>query len=102
MNVLGTVGQLVAAQADVLDPEKVATGLSKNPLAWGCVILLGAVIFLGRALLASYEKRIEALTVYQEQTNATLTSVVTLGLKTTEALDVVDRVIERYTPSKEG
>lgn len=101
MNVLGSVGRLVQAQADVIDPDRMAAGLAKNPLAWGCVILLGAVVFLGRALLASYEARIQQLVDTNVQTSATLTSVVTLGLKTSEAVETLDRMMDRVSP-KEG
>lgn len=96
--------QLIAGQLDALNPEKIAAGLTAglvSALAWGCVILLSMLIasnvFWVRAYLAQTEKRFESLQEHNAQTTATLTSVVSLSLKQTEGLDVLDRAIDRFT-----
>lgn len=95
---MDTAAEIVGGAATgQIDPGQLATGLATAPLAWGIVVLLAAVAFLGRALLASYEKRLDAMQAAHEQTIATLTSVVTLGLKQAEAMDVLDKAIDRFT-----
>ena len=88
--------------AQVGDAGVVAEGLAKNPLAWGCVILLLTCGWLARTLLASYEARLNDLQTYNDRTMSTLTSVITLGLKQTEATDVLDKALDRFTqPQRE-
>lgn len=98
MNVLSTVMIAATGQLDGVSPEKLAEGLSHNPLAWGCVILLfllvGSSVFLVKALMNSYEARIALMEKMYELLLSTHTGTVTLGLEFTKGLDVMDKAID--------
>lgn len=66
-------------------------------LATSCVVLLLAVAFLGRALMASYEKRLEEMRGAHTQTLETHANVVKLGLQTTEAVSVLGEAVDHVT-----
>lgn len=68
-------------------------------LATSCVVLLLAVAFLGRSLLASYEKRLEEMGRAHAQTLETHSNVVKLGLQTTEAVAVLGEAVDHVTRS---
>ena len=102
--VLAIAGLATPAHAQTIDPEKLATGLSTSlvsALAWGCVVLLsmliGSNVFWVKVYLSLNKDRFEAQQAAHDATVATLTSVVTLSMKQTEAMDVLDKAIDRFT-----
>lgn len=93
------VMQLVVGQVD--EAGKVAEGLTKNPLAWMVVLLLGAVVFLTKQVISGYEARITLMEKMYAQLLETHTGTVTLGLKYAEGLDVLDKAIDKFTNNRE-
>lgn len=80
-----------------IDTNKLQEGLVTAPLATICAVLLVAVWYLFRELRAEQTKRIEQLERGNAQTLETLTSAITLGLKVTEAVEVLDKAVDRFT-----
>lgn len=99
-DVANTVKEAVTGQLDV-SATALADGLAANPLAWFCVILLFLLIssatFLVKALMASYEARISLMEKMYDLLLTTHSGTVTLGLKYTEGLDVLDKALDRFT-----
>lgn len=87
--------------AQVGDAPIVAEGLVKNPLAWVVLGLAAAVVWLAKELRASFEARMTEQKAAHDQTVATLTAVITLNLKQAEAVDVLDKAIDRFTQHRE-
>lgn len=99
-------GELVTGQLDTVDPQKMADGLSKDPLAYGAVILLLLLVasntFMIRALMKSYEDRVALMERMYDLLLTTHRGTVTLGLKFTEGLGIVEKVIEqKYNRQRE-
>ena len=88
------VQEAATGQLDV-SPEKLATGINTAPLAWAVVILLGVVAYLGKLVVSGYEARIALMEKMYAQLLETHTGTVTLGLKFSEGLDVLDKAIDR-------
>lgn len=89
----------VSAHAQVLpiDPHKVTEDLNRAPLAVICFVEFLVIAWLARALERSYEKRLEEGREAHKQTVTTLSSVITLSLKQTESMDVVDKTLDRLS-----
>ncbi len=92
------------AHAQTIDPKDLAAGLSSSltsALAWGCVVLwlmlVGTNVFWVKVYLAQTNDRFAAQQAAHDATVATLTSVVKLSTKQTEAMDVLDKAIDRFT-----
>lgn len=108
-----------------VDPERLASGLAANPLAWGLVLTIGAIVFLfkalidgkstaakelaeakaqaakdladeraklGAALADAQAKLVEQLRADAKEQKETLSSIVPLAHKLTEALEILERV----------
>ncbi len=107
MNVLGLVETVAMGQLEAVDPAKLAAGLSTSlpvALAWVAVILLLLLVatnaFWVKAYLAQVEARFSDQREHQSQTLGTLTSVVTLGLKNHEGLEIVRDVMDHVANSR--
>lgn len=85
------------AYAMELDPSKLADDLNTKALATICVLLVLSVAFLSKALMTSYEKRIERGEQALSQILETHSNVVKLGLQTTDAVKVLGEAVEHVT-----
>jgi hypothetical protein len=100
---------VILGQLDGVAPKELAEGLSQSlpvALAWCCVVLLlmliASNVFWVRAYLKQTEDRIAALWEYSQQQNANLTSVVTLGMKQAEGLEIVDKVMDHVSQQRQS
>lgn len=89
---------LPARAQGVGDASAVADGLVKSPLAWMVLGLAATCVFLAKALITSYETRIKEQGAAHDQTLSTLTAVITLNLKQNEAIEVLDKALDRFVP----
>lgn len=85
---------LILAQ---IDPANLAEGLAKNPLAWLLVIALMTVGFLFRELRTEQAARIAAADAANKEIQEILREVIPLTTKLTNAVDLLDRVVDKMT-----
>lgn len=102
MNVLSTVMNAATGQLlEGVSPEKLAEGLTHNPLAWTTVIcllmLIATNVFWVKIALASYDARVALMEKMFDVLLKQNTGTVTLGLEFTKGLDVMDKVVDQYT-----
>ncbi len=108
MHFFGAMVEAMAlGQLESVDPAKLAAGLSTSlpvALAWVSVILLLLLVatnaFWVKAYLAQVEARFSDQREAQSQTLSTLTSVVTLGLKNHEGLEIVRDVMDHVAATR--
>lgn len=89
---MGLVKLLVLAQVAT---SEIAEGLTRNPLAWGLVLVGAACAYLFRALMAEQRAHLETVRAAAVQQREILTQVVPLASRLTEAVDTLERVTER-------
>lgn len=94
---LAAVLSATPAFAQSLDASKLADDLNTKALATICVLLVLAVAFLAKALMSSYEKRIERGEQALAQILETHSNVVKLGLQTTDAVKVLGEAVDHVT-----
>lgn len=95
--ILALVFLALPAHAQSIDPSKLADDFNTKALATMAVVELIAIAWLARALLASFEKRLEEGQRAHAQTLETHGNVVKLGLQTTEAVEVLGEAVEHVT-----
>lgn len=80
-----------------IDPNNLAEGLAKNPLAWLLVVALFSIWFLFRELRAEQAARIADAAKANEVIQEVLREVIPLTTKLVGAVELLDRAVDKIT-----
>lgn len=95
-----------------MDQAIVADGLTKNPLAWGLVLALGAIGVLFKLLSderqrsadkleATRKEHIETIKADAKEQREILFQIIPLTAKLTQAIETVERITDNLTRSND-
>lgn len=78
-----------------MDFNAIAEGLASHPTAWTAALLLGAVVYLFKALRERDQQAINTVIEQERAHRETLARVVPLAEKLTEGVQILERVSTR-------
>lgn len=84
-----------------IDPNNLADGLAKNPLAWLLVVALFSLAYLFRELRAEQEKRIVSSDTANKELQGVLREIIPMSTKLTDAVGVLDRALDKLNEAKQ-
>jgi hypothetical protein len=95
-----TVAAPAFAQIDLSVADKLANGNVANVLAVIVVVQAAVVAYLFTAWRGEVQGRREDQTKHHAETVETLTSVVTLSVKSADGMQVLDRAMDHFTQER--